>query len=89
MLMAILELESLKGAKVVLCRNCNIRKSLVQIVLVLWIIACMYVWFVLDGSPTYTSRHFPSKVRVAIQKTRGYIWPYIWRQYVYADSNDK
>lgn len=81
--------SAVQGAEIVFCYRWKRTRRLAEIVLVIWVATCMYAWFVLDGSAAYTSRHFPAKVRIVIQETRKRIWPYVWRQYIFADPKNK
>lgn len=58
-----------------------------EIVLIFWIMTCMYLWVVSsENLRGYVTRRFPSRVVSVIERTREWIWPYIWRQYIYADQ---
>ena len=61
--------------------------GLLEIALSFWIMTCMYLWVVSsENLRGYTMRRFPSRVTSVIEKTRERVWPYIWRQYIYADQ---
>jgi hypothetical protein len=64
-----------------------IRKiGFLEIALIFWIMTCMYLWVVSsENLRGYVMRKFPSRVVSVIETTRERIWPYIWRQYIYAE----
>ena len=52
-----------------------------EIVLSLWIILNLYVWFVLNAYPY--RKAFPSLCQNVIEISHDFIWPYVWRQYIF------
>ena len=62
------------------------KTGLLEIILSFWIIACIYLWVVSSENPGgYVLIRFPPRVVSLIETTRERIWPYIWRQYIYAE----
>jgi len=53
-------------------------------IVIFWIMACLYVWWILNGTPGLESisRSSP-KITIIVQDSFARIWPYVWRQYIY------
>lgn len=61
-----------------------------EIILSIWIIISLYVWFVLNGYPNLKFKEkLPACVRTVIAKTKNSVWPYVWREYIYAEKKEK
>ena len=61
---------------------------LIEVAVCIWIISCVYCWWVLEGSPElflvlkYLGFDFP-ELESFFRKSKDLLWPYIYRKYVF------
>ena len=55
------------------------------LMVIFWITVCLYVWWILNKTPGFESiSKFSPKITIIVQDSSDRIWPYVWRQYIYA-----
>jgi hypothetical protein len=59
-----------------------------QLALCVWIWLTLFVWFTVNLSES-TILHAPPFISEPMIKTRNFVWPYIYRQYIFAEKNSK
>lgn len=59
-----------------------------QVVLCIWIGLTVFVWLTVNVSESKISRA-PLIISQLMTKTREMAWPYIYRQYIFAEKNPK
>jgi len=60
------------------------QRLLIQLLVIFWIIACLYVWWILNGA--LGIKYLPKlsyEFYIIVQNSSHRIWPYVWRQYIF------
>ena len=62
-------------------------KRMPEMILCLWILIVVVVWAALDMNPMVQSNHYlPQSIKVSFAKVQKIIWPYVFREYIYAEK---
>ena len=62
-------------------------QRMAEMILCLWILIVVVVWAALDmNSMVQSNRYLPQSIKVSFAKGQEIIWPYVFREYIYAEK---
>lgn len=60
---------------------------LIELVIIFWILGCLYVWLVLEFMTNpgliIVRPSLSPKIIDTLEKSSQFVWPYIWKDYIY------
>lgn len=59
-----------------------------QLLICIWIALSVFVWLAVNLSESRISRA-PLIISQPLMKTREFVWPYIYRQYIFAEKDSQ